>query len=344
MHSSAMPSLPPEPSVSNVLIGVLLRALERRGVEPSQFYAEIDELAIDSNGRSRLSLAQLEALFMRAIQLTGDPAFGLHISTDASEASFGLLAHLILHAPTLRAALHVCTRFHALVIDDGCMFLSERCDGARLRCEFSRGAAFGTVYSEFLIGGLMRMLREFGASPEQVRVYFEHARPAHHTAYTQVFGDDVHFKQALTGIDFARELLDRPRLQHQAELYELFEVHAERSLELLPQPRSLLQRLKKYLAAHHVGRIPDLSRAARDLETSERSLRRQLAREGVSYREIAQAALQHGASRLLRDPKRSLQAIAHEMGFSDASSFSRAFRRWTGLTPGQYRERYRPQH
>jgi AraC-like DNA-binding protein len=244
-----------------------------------------------------------------------------------------------MHAPTLRAALQVCSRFNSLVIDDGYMFLSERGTAARLRCEFSRGAAFSTTYAEFALSGLMRMLLEFGAARTQVSaVYFEHVRPAHYAAYARVFGERVvHFEHSFTGIDFAREILDRPRMLHHAELYQLFEAQAVRSLELLPQPRSLLDQLEKYLAAHPMARIPDLMQAARDLNTSTRSLRRQLAREGVSYRDVMQGARQRGAVRLLHDPKRTLQEIANELGFADASSFNRAFKRWTGRTPGQYR-------
>lgn len=338
-------SMLPEPSVSNLFIGVISRSLERRGVDPSQLCAELDPSALSSAGSSRLRLSQLQALFARAVRLSGDPAFGLHVASETSEASLGLLAHLILHAPTLRTALQVCARFHALVIDDGQMSLSERDGTASLRCEFSRNAAFGATYTEFLISGLMRMLGELAVARKHVSaVYFEHARPAHHTAYTQVFGHQVQFEQPVTGIDFAGELLDRPRLLHQAELYQLFETHAERSLELLPQPRSLTQQLQRYLAAQPIARVPDLPQAARALNTSARSLRRRLAREGVSYRDIKQTALQHSATRLLRDPLRTLQEIAHALGFADASSFNRAYKRWAGLTPGQFRVALRERH
>jgi AraC-like DNA-binding protein len=323
-------STPPEPSVSHILIAAIGRALERRGIDAS--------LLCGDPRPPRLAFSELQELFARAIELSGDASLALQIVSDASEASFGLLAHLILYAPTLRAALEICSRFHPLMIDDGCMFLSERGDTARLRCEFLRGTSFDATFAEFILSGLMRMLREFGAMPDQVSaVYFEHARPSHHAAYTRVFGDQVRFEQALTGLDFARALLDRPSRLHQAELFHMFESEAQRSLELLPQPRSLVQQLEKYLAVHPVGRMPALPQAARDLNTSERSLRRQLSREGLSYREVTQAALQRGAVRLLRDPNRTLQEVAHTLGFADASSFNRAFKRWTGLAPGQYR-------
>jgi AraC-like DNA-binding protein len=80
--------------------------------------------------------------------------------------------------------------------------------------------------------------------------------------------------------------------------------------------------------------------AARELGLSVRSLRRHLEDEGASFRELTQAALHDAACSMLRNPAITLQSIAHALGFSDSSAFHRAFRRWSALTPAEYRSKF----
>ena len=77
---------------------------------------------------------------------------------------------------------------------------------------------------------------------------------------------------------------------------------------------------------------------ARELGLSARSLRRRLADEGVAYKDLVQSVLEIRATQMLSDPKRTIQETAAEMGFSDPSAFQRAFKRWKGVTPGQFKE------
>jgi AraC-like DNA-binding protein len=72
---------------------------------------------------------------------------------------------------------------------------------------------------------------------------------------------------------------------------------------------------------------------------SARSLRRYLAAEFTSYRELVRTVLEDSAGHMLRDPKRSIQETASALGFSNVGAFHRAFKRWTGMTPAQYREK-----
>ena len=99
--------------------------------------------------------------------------------------------------------------------------------------------------------------------------------------------------------------------------------------------------LRYYLGALPPSRIPGMANAARRLGMSERSLRRRLAAEGTSYREVVRVALEAKAGRLLRDPARSIKETAAALGFADTAAFHRAFKRWTGVTPLEYRRRTR---
>jgi AraC-like DNA-binding protein len=115
--------------------------------------------------------------------------------------------------------------------------------------------------------------------------------------------------------------------------------HAERALDRVTVGLGAADQVKRYLLARPAARIPDITTAARDLGLSARSLRRRLAVDATSYRSLVQATLEASADHLLRDPQRSIQETARALGFSNVGAFHRAFRRWTGMTPMQYRER-----
>jgi AraC-like DNA-binding protein len=96
-------------------------------------------------------------------------------------------------------------------------------------------------------------------------------------------------------------------------------------------------RLRQYLLAVSPSRIPEISAAARDLGMSERSLRRRLTADGTSYRDVVRSALEASAGRMLRDSTCTIKETAVALGFADPAAFHRAFKRWTGMTPGEYR-------
>jgi AraC-like DNA-binding protein len=178
-----------------------------------------------------------------------------------------------------------------------------------------------------------------GASGVARSAAFEHPRPAHHREYTRIFGGAERFAQPATRLELDRALLDRQQPNQHPALYMVLRAEAERALERVTTGLRVSDQLRQYLLSRPPSRIPDLRTAARDLGTSARSLRRRLAADRTSYRTLVQATLEASAGRLLRDPSRSIQETARALGFSDTGAFHRAFKRWTGMTPKQYREK-----
>jgi AraC-like DNA-binding protein len=140
-------------------------------------------------------------------------------------------------------------------------------------------------------------------------------------------------------LEFDRALLDRPQIHQHPALYMILRTEAEQALERVTAGSRLCDSVRQYLLSRPPSKIPDLPTAARDLGISARSLRRRLAADATSYRTLVRGTLEASAGRLLRDPSRSIQETAHALGFSDAGAFHRAFKRWTGMTPKQYREK-----
>jgi AraC-like DNA-binding protein len=328
-------------SVSSILVRALLEITEEAGVSRE---ALLQGTSIEpgqlQDTAGRFELRTFEQLQIRALDLTGDEALGLHMAERASEAAFDLLAHLVAHAPTLRAAIEVCSQFERLLMDGAHLRLQEHGELATIRLEFVRmSPRVDRMLSEFALAALMRMLEAFGGrGARPCAVHFEHPSPPHRREYTRVFSGVERFQRDFTGLDFSSQILDRPQLHQHAALSALLRAHAQQQLALVGQERGLIDRLQEYLLSRAPSRIPDMQTAARDLGTSVRSLRRRLAEAGMSYRALVQSTMERLAKQLLGDPGRSVQETAYTLGFADAAAFHRAFKRWTGLTPHEFRE------
>ena len=326
--------------VAGMFVRALLEVCEQRGVPRDELLrgstVRIEQLA---DADALVDFASFCSLGLRAADLTGDPALGLHLAERSSEAGFALLGLLLTHAPNLREAIAICRQFEALFVQGARLNLVEQAGVVRLQVDFIRSdPRFDMMLAELIVAGILRMVRVFaGPNARALSVSFEHHRPDHYREYARIFSGVERFGQRATDISFPAELLDRPHLHSYPALQALLHPHVERALDRLAVTK-YSERLEHYFLARSAARIPGIATAARELGLSERSLRRKLREEGVSYRDLVQSALTASARRLLRDPRFTLQQVADQLGFSDVPAFHRAFKRWTGTTPRAFRE------
>jgi AraC-like DNA-binding protein len=338
---------PSSPKPSNARVSVnILRALgevvQHKGASPDELFGRRAADFYADPATSSLSMQGLEELFDRAVILTGDLALGLHCGLHARETCYGLMSPLVAHAPTLREALMLLTQFHQLLLQDVRVRLLEQSDVAELRLEVA--AQPGRHVSEFFVAGLTRTLRAFGCDDRDIKaVCFRHPQPAYHHEYSSAFSGAERFKQSFAGIVFAREALDRAQLHQESDLQKVVLAVAEAKLKQLWRPLTWTEQVQALINNRPLAEISDMGKAARELGMSERSLRRRLDEEGSSYRDLSQTRLQESARAMLRNPALTLQNIAYTLGFADAASFNRAFRRWAGCTPAQFRASFQAQ-
>jgi AraC-like DNA-binding protein len=331
----------PQSRVSTVLVRALAEMTQRRGIS-AEVLLGVDLGALYAEPvERRFSRAWFQQLFQRAIQLTGDPALGLHYGSQASAASFGVIAPLVSHAPNLRRACELLVQFQPMIVDGVRIKLTERMGVAQLHCEIDCQDSEDTVdrsFVELIMAGLVRTLQAFGCMPNDIRaVCFQHARPAHHHAYSEAFFRAERFLQPYTSVEFTASALDRPHLHHNPELHRLVLTQAEDKLSGLTRPISCTERVRVLMNGRRAARLPSMNAVSRALGLSVRSLRRHLEDENTSYRELAQAMLHEEACSMLRNANVPLQSVAHDLGFANATAFHRAFRRWSTLTPAEYR-------
>jgi AraC-like DNA-binding protein len=137
---------------------------------------------------------------------------------------------------------------------------------------------------------------------------------------------------------FDRAWMDLPAPHKDEDVHEALKGLAERRLLRITQKTPYALRVRDLLVQQACPLRADMDTVARLLGMSVRSLRRRLAEEDKTYNDVATEALVIVAKQFLGDKQRSIQETAYEMGFSDTSTFHRAFKRWTGITPSAYRE------
>jgi AraC-like DNA-binding protein len=343
-------------SVSVTLVRLLVEEIVRAGADPGAYLAAARvERALLDHPDARIELAAYDRLQELALDWIGDPALGLHMGERAPLSAFHLIGPLAAFCRTIRQALEVLLRYRKLLSDCQPPVLVEEGARAALTFHFVRGSArCNRLRAEFAAAGLVRTAQiclRVAASP--LAVELEHDAPAYADEYRRVFGCAVRFNSASTRVIFARPLLDAPQPHPNAELVQLLTVEAERKLARLAAPPPVSERVRAIVSERvhaivaervhaivleeHEGVDPTMRVVARRLGLSTRSLRRRLQEEGRRYVEIVDEAMAEVAERLLGNPEISIQHVADRLGFSEPSSFHRAFKRWTGLTPLQFR-------
>ena len=327
-------------SLSIRLLYALIEGLEPVGVGAHQLLraADIDPRRLDDID-GRLDRAELDRAQSAALDLTRDEALGLHLGERVSNRPFDVIADLASHAPTLRDAFRSVTRFCRIVGEAPDTVVNEENGIATLRHQFPRSnPRCDRMRAEFAMVGFLRMMRHFIRREGAIKsVYFEHPAPEYRPEYDRIFGGAEHFEHDFTGIEFDGELLDRTQHPQNGELFTVLESLAERKLSRLLRASDHVERMRDYLTSNALAERPQMEAVARSLGISVRSLRRRLDEEGVSYTSLLNEARATLAKRMLDDPGRSIYETAYAMGFSDPSAFHRAFKRWTGMTPTQYR-------
>lgn len=329
------------PSVSVIAVRALLDAVGHMGGPRADLLRELGGLAESlHNDEARVPLAELCRVCELALDLTGDSALGLHWAEQVRPVAFAPVSHMIAHAPSLRNAFALLSRFGQLFSDQPFVTLTEGPDVAVVRaCDWMAVSPRLQAFSaEVILGGITKMLRAMFGEADVLGVSLAYAAPSHAAEYERVFETVVRFDQPFSGLLLRRARLDHPAPHVDTDVQLALEAIAERRLERVTRHVSYSFAVREILRRNMPDRISMVA-VARSLGLSVRSLRRQLAADGTSFRRLEYAVFESISKSLLRDRQRTIQEVAYELGFSDVTTFHRAFKRWTGVTPGDFRER-----
>ena len=254
--------------------------------------------------------------------------------------TFATMCRLIIHAGTLGKALERGSQFYRLFGDEWSMSIARDAHDARLGLQIPVDRDPDHFITESMLmvwHGLASWLIERRIPLE--RVQFAYPEPAHVQEYDALFFSPiVRFDQSRTEITFAADYLDLPIRQTEASLDEFLKTAPAQLLVKFKNSSSLTSRIREVLKTHIGEEMPTLNDVAARLYLSPQTLRRRLAAEGKSYQTVKDNLRRDAAIHLLLRPELTLEDVAQQVGFSETSTFHRAFKKWTGVTPGLYRQ------
>lgn len=318
--------------VVKVLEGARLRGL---AVVPLLLRAGLPP-ALLASPLARVSQQQYAALLRVLRRVLRDELWGL-ISRPLRPGGFALCARQAVRAGTLEQALREGFAYYHLLIDDFTPRLELAGDVARVR--IVRRAPYSSCLD---YGQKAFMLFSFGFASWLVArrvpllgVDYTEAPPGSESS--RVYQAPIRHGQPHIGYTFEARWLALPVVQTAQSLHEFLAQAPANLFVRYRDSTGTSERIRRLLRRHLGGEMPSLDDVARHLSSTPQTLRRRLRAEGRGFQQLKDELRRDAAISLLGQPELALIEIANRVGFSEASTFHRAFKHWTGVAPGAYR-------
>jgi AraC-like DNA-binding protein len=299
--------------------------------------------AASPNAEQHIAAESYLALWDCAMQLVQDPGFPVEVGSafdlEALEA-FGFLA---MSSETLRDAYERTARFRPLYNVGSRWDLETSGDRMRLTwhpwpIKIRSELAWRSV-NEYQVAEMLASIRKLTQKhlvPAQIA--FRHRAPSSVALHEELLGCTPRFDADFDGLEADISWLSEPVRTKNLRLREYFEKQCRLVAAAFARDPPFTALVRQRLAASMVGGLPDMANIARALATSQRSLHRRLADEGTRFNDVLDEVRREFAERYLARPNLNVGEISYLVGFNDSSAFFKAFRRWTGMTPSDYRQ------
>jgi AraC-like DNA-binding protein len=302
--------------------------------------AEVGISAADiANPDLRIPHRILLKLLDISIQRSGDPSLGLHAGEFVEPGDFGPMQYAARNCRDYRTAVEINIRYIRLLDDTVNVSLTEEGEHAVFRISVGPTLAHPGV-NDFVVAAALSISRQYlGMTEPPTEVRVQHAEATNVAEYERLFQSLYRLGADDNAIVSPREILDRPLVRANPELSHAFELEADRLLKDLPRSSGISRRVRELVLERLRRGDIGMGSIGKDLHMSVATLRRRLADEGTTHRDILDDVRRALALRHLEAGGLAVSEIAFLLGFSHVSSFSKAFRRWTGVAPLDYRAR-----
>lgn len=303
-------------------------------------YLRIKEAS--GNALPEVSLKELGALMEAAATALGDPLFGLHCALMMPRGSYGLLEFGLRAAPTGRKAMEQLASYGALINPLVRWTIEEDGGEVALHHRAPQKEGVGRQANMFTVARITAIAREMlGDEVAPLSAWFAHREASCPPELAEFLRTkDIRFGCASNGVAFSAADMDRTPRGADPELNRALEAYASAVIAQAPDGelyesarRAVLELLPRGDAS--------LARTARALHVTARTLQRRLADEGIAFGKLLEDVRRAQAERLLARTDAPLADVAEGVGYADTAAFVRAFKKWSGTTPGRFRDERR---
>lgn len=313
-------------------------ALRERGIDPgpalSSAHLSPEALASIDN---RLPHAAVQALWEAAAEMAKDPSFGLHAAQAQPAGAFDLFDYLFSVSENVGAAFRRLAHYIRLIHDRSHFEVVVEPQQARIVRFLPETAPQWDEFSLLLV--LVRSRQATGVEWQPEHVVFQHERGQDDGEARRLFGCPVEFGAPRDEMRVVPSILELSHTRPDSRLLQVLSRHADSLLAAMPAQGSLLTRVSVAIAQRMARDLPSLEDTATAVRVPPRTLQRGLAAEGTSYSALVDEVRRDLALKYIGDAGVTVGEISYLLHFSDPTAFNRAFRRWTGEPPAEYRKR-----
>lgn len=301
--------------------------IERAGIGKEQLY--------DSQLRTPHSAQNL--FWQAAEDVSGDTDIGLHLGKHMPLLKGQVIEYLFFSSPTLGDGIRRMLNYQRLISDAISLQLIEENVDAYISFSFPDMPL--RQLTECSCGALIQFLKAVSDNVFTAkRIHLTHASGDNPGEYAKVWEAPVDFDQDENRVYFDKTFLNYRSLHAQPELFSVHEQLANQQLANL-ELQDLIADVQTHIAGLlETGEI-NVETVAKQLNMNPRALRSQLTEAGTSFSQVLNDYRHHLAKKLLAKTNESIAEIVYLTGFSEPSTFYRAFKRWEGITPVEYRKR-----
>jgi AraC-like DNA-binding protein len=318
----------------------LLDAIAAAGGNPDEIlYAVHLDRAAFSNPDHFLPASTFAAILNQAAQATNDDCFGLHFGEHFDPKNIGPLVYVVLNSPTIGAGIENVERY--LHVYDSSAKWSIALEGDRGFIRFVlmdldvKGLRQSNEHGMAIVLNTLRMMIGSQWAPLEVR--FAHPAPAQITEHQRIFRAPVLFGFGANTLVIERSLTEARVPAADGKLYPIVKRYLDKALNEIPKEDHLLAALRKAIAEAMREGGPTLARVAKRIGLSPRTLERRLEERGTRFKKLMDDTRRRFAINYLEDREHTVTEVAFLLGYSEVSAFNRAFKRWTGSAPVEYR-------
>jgi AraC-like DNA-binding protein len=318
----------------------LIEAIEAAGGDPDPILRSRGlDRSIFAKPDGFIASSDFAGILEETVRATGDDCFGLHFGESYNPKNVGPVTYVVLNSPTIAVAFQNAGRYLRVHNEAATVSFSIEGRWAYARHLLSNLATEAArQHNEYSLAVGLSMIRLMvGSQWAPVEVQFAHEAPRETSEHVRVFGAPVSFGYAANALVVEREFVERQVPAADERLYPVLRRYLDRVLKEMPREDALLASVRRVVGESLRDGDPKLRQVAGKLAVSPRTLQRQLKEYGVDFKALVDDTRRRFSLNYLRDRKNTLTETAYLLGYSEVSAFNRAFKRWTGSTPSDFR-------
>ncbi|NOQ14072.1 MAG: helix-turn-helix domain-containing protein [Methyloprofundus sp.] len=321
-------------------VSITLKIIESYGIDPEPLLRNLQidpKLIQDPN--ARFNYTKIDQLWLDAVTLANDPCFGLRAARYWHPSQMGALGYAWLVSSSMQTALHRFSRYMSILTEGATLDIYETEEELSVHLNYKDISKQQPTRTDSFMAMLLAMCRaNCGESFHPLSISLTHAEPEDSSEFYALFECSIHFDALENRFNLSKKLAEQHLISSNPRLAQLNDQVIIETLAKLDKSHVVEQVKVEILNQLPSGNVTDAS-VAEALYMSQRSFQRKLNKEGVTFKRLLNELRSELAIKYMQDSHLSLLEVAFMLGFGEYSSFSRAFKRWTGVSPSVFRSK-----